>query len=280
MENNQLTDNEFRQLREYIEINCGISLGDEKAYLVESRLAKLLTETGSASFGELCNKAKADPTLGLRDKIVDAMTTNETLWFRDSAPFQILEQVLLKQMDKEMETGRRQKIRIWSAACSTGQEPYSIAMTLQEFARKYSVRPLQNVEIIATDISPTVLFLAMAGRYDQIAISRGLSEDVRNRYFNPNGKIWTLNDKIKKMVKFKKLNLQENLGILGNFDIIFCRYVTIYFSDAFKRDLFSRISALLKPNGHLLLGASESLGNYSTEYQMLTHDGHIYYQVK
>lgn len=280
MENIQLTDNEFRQLREYIEKNCGISLGDEKTYLVESRLAKLLPETGCARFGELCEKAEADPTLGLRDRIVDAMTTNETLWFRDGAPFQILEQVLLRQLDKEIECGRKHKIRIWSAACSTGQEPYSVAITLQEFARKHSVRPLQNAEILATDISPTVLFLAMAGRYDPVAISRGLSEELRNCYFNSNGKIWMLNDKIKQMVKFKKFNLQEKFGQLGTFDIILCRNVSIYFSDAFKRDLFTRLAALLKPGGFLFLGASESLGNYSTEYELLTYQGHIYYRVK
>lgn len=275
-----ITQNEFKLLRDYIEAQCGISVGDEKVYLIESRLTGLMVKFNCSTFEAFYKLATTDTTLGLRDKIVDAMTTNETLWFRDISPFRILEEVLLRRMTEEIQKGQRRKIRIWCAACSTGQEPYSISMTLHEFGRKVSVLPLEYTEIVATDISPSALFLATAARYDKIAISRGLSDDLRNRYFDPSGSVWALKDKIKKMVTFKKFNLQEGFTSLGHFDIIFCRNVAIYFSETFKKDLFRRMAQLLRPDGILFLGASESISGYSTEYRMLTHEKGMYYQVK
>jgi len=276
---NQLTDTEFRQLRDYIEKSCGIALGDEKAYLVENRLVGLLTETGSATFSDLYRKAVSEPGLGLRDKIVDAMTTNETSWFRDLYPFDIMETVVFKKFAEELSAGKRQKIRIWCAASSTGQEPYGLAMMLHEFSRKNSVLPLSCTEIVATDISPSVLFLAIAGRYDQIAMSRGMPQDIRDRYFTNSGKVWVLGDKIRKMVTFKKLNLQDDFKSLGKFDVIFCRNVMIYFSDTFKKDLFNRFAAIMNPDCIFFLGASESISNYTDKFSMITHNRHIYYQL-
>ncbi|MFH0920651.1 MAG: protein-glutamate O-methyltransferase CheR [Fibrobacterota bacterium] len=275
-----LTDSEFRQLRTFIEQSCGICVGDEKAYLIESRLSGLMVQAGCTGFTEFYQKAVGDRTLGLRDKIVDAMTTNETLWFRDTHPFKILEEAILRPMADEILAGRRKKIRIWSAACSTGQEPYSIAMTLQEFARRHSVLPLEYVEIIATDISPSALFLAQAGRYDKLSISRGLPEEMRNRYFEAVGSLWVLKDNIKKMVTFRKFNLQESLTGLGHFDIVFCRNVAIYFSEPFKKDLLLRLARTLRPDGFLFIGASESLTHYTAEFLMMTIDKGMYYRVK
>jgi chemotaxis protein methyltransferase CheR len=277
---NQLTDIEFKALRDYIEKSCGIALGDEKAYLVENRLAGLLAEANCSSFSELHRKAVNEPGLGLRDKIVDAMTTNETSWFRDVVPFEILCDEVFKKYTQEIASGQRNKIRIWCAACSTGQEPYSIAIKLQEYARKISAFPLQNTEIIATDISPSVLFLAIAGRYDQISMSRGMPLDIKDRYFTNTGKIWVLSDAIRKMVTFKKLNLQENFIALGKFDIVFCRNVMIYFSDAFKRQLFVRFADILNKEGYLFLGASESMNAYTDRFTMISQNRRIYYQVK
>jgi chemotaxis protein methyltransferase CheR len=274
-----LSELEFKQLREYIEKSCGIALGDEKAYLVENRLVGLLAEAGCASFGDLYRKAVGEPLLGLRDKIVDAMTTNETSWFRDQYPYEIFESTILKRFTQEISSGTRKKIRIWCAASSTGQEPYSLAMTLQEFSRKVSVLPLQCTEIIGTDISPSVLFLAIAGRYDQISMSRGMPQDIRDRYFTNTGKTWVLGDTIRKMVTYKKLNLQDDFSALGKFDVIFCRNVLIYFSDTFKRRLFDRFADLLNPEGIFFLGASESAGNYSNRFSMITQNKHIYYQI-
>ncbi|HEX7511029.1 MAG TPA: protein-glutamate O-methyltransferase CheR [Chitinivibrionales bacterium] len=274
-----LSDAEFKQFRDFIEKSCGISLGDEKAYLVENRLVGLLTETGAATFGELYRKAVNEPQLGLRDKIVDAMTTNETSWFRDLYPFSIFENTILKQFTQEIASGKRKRIRIWCAACSTGQEPYSLAMTLQEFSRKVSPQVLQCTEIIATDISPSVLFLAIAGRYDQISMSRGMPQELRDRYFTNSGKVWLLNDKIRKMVTFKKLNLQDDFAQLGVFDVVFCRNVLIYFSESFKRRLFERFAGLLNSGGIFFLGASESVSNYSNRFIMVQDNKHIYYKL-
>ena len=272
--------NEFLLLRDYIEEHCGISLTDDKMYLVETRLTTLMAENGCRSFIELYNKAVADSTYGLRDKIVEAMTTNETLWFRDEGTFSILEEILLNELSAEIRAGKRTRIKVWCAACSTGQEPYSAAMTVLELARKqYTLNP-EHVEIFATDISSTVLYLAMAGRYDNFAISRGLPEDLRNRYFDLDGNVWVIKNDVKRMVRYQKLNLQESFALIGRQDIVFCRNVLIYFSDEFKEDILRRITELLRPNGCLFVGSSESIINYSQDYQVLRHSRGLYYKTK
>lgn len=253
----KISPDEFALIGNYIEKNCGIRLADDKSYLVEGRLAGLLVENRCSTFTEFYYKAVADTTTKLRDKIIDAMTTNETLWFRDSSPFDIMESVIFPKMAEEIKNGKRTEIRIWSAACSTGQEPYSIAMKVHEFALKQTALKPERVQIVGTDISPTVLFLAMAGRYDTVAMSRGMPDQLRTRYFSSSGKIWVLNNEIKKMVSLKKLNLQEPFSLLGKQDIILCRNVLIYFSDAFKMDVLSRIARQLNPGGVLFLGSSE-----------------------
>lgn len=277
---NKMDLDEFHYIRDYIEDNCGISLTDQKVYLVETRLTTLMAETGCKSFIELCNRAVADGTHRLRDKIIEAMTTNETFWFRDEGPFSILEEVVFKELAAEIQSGKRSRIKIWCAACSTGQEPYSIAMAALEFAKKqHSLNP-EHVEILGTDISSTVVYLAMAGRYDRLAISRGLPETIKNRYFERDGNVWCINTDIKKMVKYEKLNLQESFSRIGKQDIIFCRNVLIYFSNEFKKDVLRRIGGLLGPDGCLFLGASESIINFGSMYQVLRHARGLYYKVK
>ncbi|HEX2957571.1 MAG TPA: protein-glutamate O-methyltransferase CheR [Chitinispirillaceae bacterium] len=271
---------EFELLRDYIEKHCGIHLDESKAYLVENRLLTIMIENGCRTYTEFYHKTLSDHTHSLRDKIIDAMTTNETLWFRDMSPYKILQYEFLPSFLKEIVSGTKKVIRIWSAACSTGQEPYSIGMIIHEFSRTNPIFHPSNVEIIATDISPTVLFLAKAARYDTLAISRGLSDEFRNRYFEQSGKVWTLKDTIKNMVTFKKLNLQEDFSSLGHFDIVFIRNVLIYFSDEFKKDVLNRIALRLKPDGFLIVGASESVSSYSNIFSMLTHDRALYYKVR
>lgn len=277
-----LTQSEFDLLRKLIEDDCGIVVEPGKEYLIESRLANLVTETACASFGDFYLKAKADLRGPLRDKIVDAMTTNETLWFRDNSPYVILEEVVLPAMIERIKAGQKIKMRIWSAACSTGQEPYSIAMLIQDACRFRGggkVTPA-NFEILATDISPSALFLGMSGRYDQISISRGMRQDFKDRYFRQDGRVWLLADSVKQMVTFKRFNLQNPFTALGSFDLVFCRNVAIYFSLQFKQDLFRKIADTLNPAGLLFLGSAESLAQYSTDYEMLEHKGSLYYRVK
>jgi chemotaxis protein methyltransferase CheR len=275
-----ITIEEFRLIRDYVEKHCGIHLSDDKTYLVETRLTTLMFEQGCNTFGELYNHAVLDKTHTLRDKIIEAITTNETFWFRDIHPFSILAEVMLKKYVDEIVAGRRSKIRFWCCACSTGQEPYSIAMTFLEFIRRYPQLKPEHIEILATDISSTVLFLGKLGRYDNLAITRGLDDEYRNRYFVQNNKIWTISDEVKKMVRFQKLNLQENFAHLGKQDVIFCRNILIYFSLEFKQDILKRIAALLRPSGFLFLGASESIIMFTQEYEMQRHAMGLYYQVK
>jgi chemotaxis protein methyltransferase CheR len=271
---------EFEVMRDYIEKNCGIHVTPEKTYLLEARLTVLMVEHGWSCFRELHAAAVADRTNVLRDKIVDAMTTNETSWFRDRVPYSILDEAILGKAEQEIAAGKRSRLSIWSAACSTGQEPYSIAMLVLERARKQGKLPPHHVSIQATDISPSVLFLAIAGRYDNLAISRGLSEDLRDRYFARNGNIWALQDQVKNMVAFKRLNLRDDFGHVGRQDVIFCRNVLIYFADDFKRDLLGRFAQLLRPDGCLIVGASESVINYSDEFDIVRHGPALYYKVK
>ena len=274
-----ITDQEFQALRDYIEKHCGISLDRNKMYLVESRLTTLMVENGCDTYSALYRKASSDTTNALRDKIIDAMTTNETLWFRDNGPYESLRE-LLSSFAKEIKTGKRSKIRIWSAACSTGQEPYSIAITVLESGMAGSGLRPEHVEIIATDISSTALFMAKLGRYDAIAINRGLSPVIRDRYFKADGRVWSIADKVKQMVTLKKMNLQETFIPIGKCDIVFCRNVLIYFSEQFKKDIFARIAGLLRPAGYLFVGASESVSTYTNDYAMVKNSHGIYYQVK
>ena len=278
MSGEAITNAEFKLLRDFIEQHCGICLGEEKAYLIETRLAGLMVENGCPDFGSFYRLAKSDVSPTLREKIIDAMTTNETLWFRDTHPFTILAEQLLPPLAEEIREGKRFRIRIWSAACSTGQEPYSMAMVIHEFCRSRPwIRP-SHFEIIASDISPSALFLAKAGRFDENALRRGLPDDLRTRYFHQDGPVWKVNPELQSLITFRKFNLQDALDPLGHFDIVFCRYVAIYFADEFKKRIYAGIARMLSPSGHLLVSAVESLRGISDDFAPLTYGGGLYYQ--
>ena len=275
-----LSPDEFHLIRDYIEKHCGIHLTDDKGYLVETRLTTLMYEHGCDTFGEFYTKALQDKTNFLRDKIIEAITTNETFWFRDLHPFGILNETLFSRYAEEIKSGKRSKIKVWCTACSTGQEPYSIAMSFLEFLRRNPLISEGHIDILATDISSTVLYLGKLGRYNSLAISRGLSDEYRRRYFEKGDKFWTIKDKVKNMVRFQKFNLQDDFSHLGRQDIIFCRNILIYFSPEFKQDILKRIARLLRPEGYLFLGASESIIMYTNEYEMIRHAVGLFYQVK
>ena len=275
-----ITQLEFNQLRDFIRLNCGIQLNDDKTYLIESRMAHLVVETGAKDFSEFYQKAKHDLSGALRDRIVDAITTNETLWFRDGKPWVALEERILPEFIEELKEGRKHKVRIWSAASSTGQEAYSLTMLIDTLLGpnpSHGVTPA-SFEIIGTDISPSVLFLAIAGRYNQIEIARGLDEHYRNKYFTKQGMVWVLNEAIRKRVTFKKFNLQDSFAQLGQFDMVLCRNVAIYFSDAFKRELFAKFAQALNPSGHFFIGSTESLSGYTNAFKLIEYKNAIYYR--
>ena len=275
-----INDSQFLQLCNYIEQNCGIVLGNDKAYLIETRLTKLMLESGCNNFDEFYRKARYESDHKLRDQIVDAITTNETLWFRDEHPYLILRDIFLPECANRIKMNSQEKIRIWSAACSTGQEPYSIAITIHEFCRgQLTVNPDQ-FEIIATDISPSALMIAQAGRYNTFTMRRGMNDELRNRYFQKQDETWILDDTIKNMVTFKQFNLQDNFNTLGHFDIVFLRYVAIYFADQFKKALFSRVAQLFGKTGSMVIGATETLFSISNDFENHTYAGGKYYTIK
>jgi len=269
---------EYEEFRAFLQDACGILLGDNKHYLVQSRLGKMVKDVSVVSLGDLVNQLRNEKPGGrLRERVIEAMTTNETFWFRDGHPFTILSEYLLPDYMKR----RQRAIRIWSAACSTGQEPYSISITVQEFMNR-NPGGITDAQIIATDISPSVLSEAKSGYYDAMALARGLPAEVRDSYFQKDTDHWEdrwqVRADIRKRVRFINGNLLASYAALGRFDIIFCRNVLIYFSSESKLDILSRMAAALNPGGYLFLGASESLSQYSDAFEMVRSHSGVFYR--
>jgi chemotaxis protein methyltransferase CheR len=215
--------------------------------------------------------SQQDPVL--TQAALEAMTTNETLWFRDKYPFEILLSKLLPELAEKQD-----RIRVWSAASSTGQEAYSIAMTIADFSRVNRGAFNRGIDIIGTDLSSKVIKIASAGTYDTLSLNRGLTDDVKRRYFTLNSdQSMTINADIRQWVSFRQFNLTSNFSTLGKFDIVFCRNVLIYFDAERKTVILQDISACLQSEGTLLLGASESLGNASNKFKMITQPAGLYY---
>ena len=269
-----ITLQEYEGFKKFLQDASGILLGDNKQYLVKSRLRRLLADNGMDSLGDLLVRLQRPGSAQLKESVIDAMTTNETLWFRDNHPFRILAEILLPELAAR---NSWQPLRIWSAACSTGQEPYSIAMTIEEYRRLQPGRLKTDIKIVATDISRSVLDTARRGEYEMLALGRGLSPERQRLFFNalPAGG-WKIKPELQRMVEFRELNLLERY-MLGKFDLIFCRNVLIYFAAEHKKDILTRMHACLNPGGYLILGASESLNGLSHFYEMVQcHPGIIY----
>tara|TARA_A100001391_G_scaffold74726_2_gene48390 strand:+ start:28692 stop:29519 length:828 start_codon:yes stop_codon:yes gene_type:complete len=271
-------DLDFEQFRVFLEKTCGILLGSNKQYLVSSRLNKLMEQQGIKTLGDLVRKIQAQPRSGLRELVVDAMTTNETLWFRDTYPFEVLKSRVLPEM---LKTGAGQRLRIWSAACSSGQEPYSLSMSIDEYERSNPSQAKTGVQIVATELSGAMLAACKAAEYDSLAIARGLSSDRLQRYFDVKAPgRWAVKPAIRSRVEFRVQNLLDSYAALGKFDIVFCRNVLIYFSADVKKDILKRIHATLRPGGYLFLGASEALNGLPELYQMVQCSPGIIYKAK
>lgn len=275
MSTQQLNAAEYEQFKEFLEKSCGLVLGDNKHYLVTSRLTGLLDEYRVGSVGELIKLLVSRPPMGMKERIIEAMTTNETFWFRDGFPFDILKNRLYPELDE----GRQ--IKIWSAACSTGQEAYSISMTAEEYRAANPGKLRGDVRIVGTDISPAVVKQAQQGRYDHLAMTRGLSPERKQKFFRQiDEKTWEVIPQIKTRASFRTLNLLESYRALGKFDIVFCRNVLIYFSAENKKDIINRIAEVLNPRGYLFLGASESITSYSDAFEMIRCNPGVLYRLK
>lgn len=275
MSNKTLSDNDYSVFCDFLEQQCGIVLGTNKQYLVKSRLSPLMARFEIESITDLVNKTMRQSERQLRAAVIDAMTTNETLWFRDVYPYELLKNKLLPELDKG------KPLKIWSAASSSGQEPYSIAMTIQEYKNQVNVNSRSMFSIVGTDISNTMLDICKNGEYDALALSRGLSAERKNKFFTDSGHgMMKVNSDVQRVVNFRHLNLLDNYHLLGKFDIIFCRNVLIYFSAEIKSQIINKFAEQLNPNGYLILGASESMSGLSDAFNMIRCNPGIIYQKK
>ena len=276
MANIDVSPESYLKFRDFLEKQCGIVLGDNKQYLVRSRLASLLYKHKYESADELIDVVVRGFDRTLLQGVIDAMTTNETLWFRDNYPFDLLIKDLLPKL-----ASKNQKIRIWSAACSSGQEPYSIAMSVLEFQRQRPGALRAGVEIVATDLSSEMLKKCEQGIYDELSLARGLSAKRRDTFFEQHETgLMQVKPEVRRMVSFRSLNLLSSYAGLGRFDIVFCRNVLIYFSPQVKQRILQQIAGQLQSDGVLFLGASESISAASDIYSMVKCHPGLYYQKK
>jgi chemotaxis protein methyltransferase CheR len=255
-----VTPLDYEFLRKFLKERSGLDLSADKQYLVESRLIPLARKAGMPGITELVAKIKAGSD-ALASEVVEAMTTNETFFFRDKVPFDHLRETILPALVQARAS--RRSLRIWCAACSTGQEPYSVAMCVKEFAGLSGWR----VEIVATDLSQEVLEKSKAGIYSQFEVQRGLPIQMLVKYFKQTGELWQINADIRAMVQHRQLNLLQDFSHLGTFDVIFCRNVLIYFDQDTKAGIFDRMAKMLEADGVLLLGAAESVVGISDAFR-------------
>lgn len=254
-QNVQLRPGEYQAFRHYLQRKSGIDLGEGREYLVSTRMRSILASHDIGSISSLLQLLSGASQYQLHQKVIDAMTTNETLWFRDSYPFEYLKRKIFPELALQI----RRPVRIWSAACSSGQEPYSIGMTVNEFNRENIGKSI-SAHINATDISTQILALAKEGVYDHLSVARGLSLNRLNTFFSrlPSGD-WQLKPEILSGVDFQQFNLQNDRVVREEYDIVFCRNVLIYFNTDLKQSVFQKIYQSLNPGGYLFLGASENM---------------------
>jgi chemotaxis protein methyltransferase CheR len=252
---------DLEDLGQFLRETSGLMLDANKTYLVESRLSPLMRRAKVANVSELLNSIKSGRNSSLKQNVIDAMMTNETFFFRDRVPFDNFRHVILPKL---MEARQEQKrIRVWCAAASTGQEPYSLAMILDEEMKKLAG---WNVEILATDLSSTAIATAREGRYTQFEVQRGLPISHLLRYFRNDGDAWRLNEYLRARIQFEEFNLLSDFQEFGQFDIIFCRNVLIYFDLETKKDVLRRLGGALAKDGFLIMGSAESVVGLSDQF--------------
>jgi chemotaxis protein methyltransferase CheR len=248
-----VTPPEYEYLRKLLREKSGLDLSADKQYLIESRLLPLARKSGLSSIGELVQKLQGGSS-ALITGVVEAMTTNETFFFRDKVPFDHFRDTIMPEILRAR--AGRKSIRIWCAAGSTGQEPYSLAMCLKEMGAALSG---WRVEILATDLSQEVLEKSKSGIYSQFEVQRGLPIQLLVKYFKQIGEYWQVNPDVRAMVQHRQLNLLHDFSQLGVFDVIFCRNVLIYFDQETKNSIFNRLARAIEPDGFLVLGAAETV---------------------
>ncbi len=269
-----MTPLEYEFLRKLLKELSGLILAADKQYLIESRLMPVARRAGCASISELVYKLKSGDAESLRIQVTEAMTINESYFFRDKSPFDRFRDTVLPVLGVARAKSRH--LRIWCAAASTGQEPYSLAMIIRSMQEKFSG---WRIEIIATDISRQVLEKAKTGVYSQFEVQRGLPIQMLMQHFEQVGDQWRVSEEIRRMVQFQQLNLLTNFSSLGTFDVVFCRNVLIYFDQPTKMGVLDRIARLLAPDGFLLMGAAETVVGLTDNFVPLPEKRGLYVPV-
>jgi chemotaxis protein methyltransferase CheR len=265
-----MTPLDYDYLRRLLKERSGLVLSPDKRYLVESRLAPVARKAGLENLSELVGRLRrADARLTV--EVVEAMTTNESFFFRDKVPFEHVRDTVMPALLVARAAQRR--LRIWCAAASTGQEPYSLAMCLKEMRGKLAG---WRIEILGTDLSMEVLEKARAGIYSQFEVQRGLPIQMLVKYFSQIGDTWQIAPEIRAMVQYRPLNLLDDFGALGAFDLVFCRNVLIYFDQTLKIDVLNRIARVTQPDGYLVLGAAETVVGLTDTFRLMPEKRGLY----
>ncbi|HAT11105.1 MAG TPA: chemotaxis protein CheR [Planctomycetes bacterium] len=262
-------------LRGLVRTRSGIVLGEDKGYLLESRLLPLAKAVGLSGLDELSVRLRAEPSGQLARQVVEAMTTNETFFFRDIHPFECLKKLVLPDLIARRAAERR--LDLWCAAASTGQEPYSIAMVMRENCPQIAT---WTTRFIATDLAAQVLSRAREGRYSQLEVNRGLPAPLLIKHFTKDGLDWKVKDELKRMIEFKEQNLLDNFQISGQLDVIFIRNVLIYFDVETKKQILAKCRKLLRPDGFLFLGGAETTMNLDDAFVRVDFDKGGCYRLK
>ena len=265
-----MTPPDYEYLRKYLKDHSGLDLSADKQYLIESRLLPLARRAGLSGISDLVQKMKGG-SAAFNTQVVEAMTTNETFFFRDKVPFEHFRDLIMPHLLASR--ANRKTVRIWCAAGSTGQEPYSLAMSLKEMGAQLAG---WRAEIIATDLSQEVLEKSRAGLYSQFEVQRGLPIQMLVKYFKQVGELWQINAEIRAMVQHRQLNLLHDFSQLGVFDVIFCRNVLIYFDQETKMQVFNRLAKAMEPDGFLMLGAAETVVGLTTVFKPVAERRGVY----
>ncbi|GGB33062.1 chemotaxis protein methyltransferase [Roseibium aquae] len=249
-----MTPTEFEFLKKFLKTRSGLVLSNDKQYLVESRLLPVARTAKLETLSALVQSLQRGGNRSMEENVVEAMTTNESFFFRDKTPFEHFKDTMLPHLLESR--ARTRAIKVWCAACSTGQEPYSLSIVLKEEAARVAG---WRIRILGTDLSNEVLDKAKAGIYSQFEVQRGLPIQLLLKYFEQKGDVWQINPGLRAMVEWRKLNLLESFSHLGEFDIVFCRNVLIYFDQPTKTEILDRLAKSLPEDGYLVLGAAETV---------------------
>jgi len=264
---------EYAYLCELVETNAAIALDAQRAYLMEARLSPLAHQEGFASVSELISRLRAKSASDLHWKVVEAMTTNETSFFRDLKPFEALRNVIIPQVIEARQNER--SLNIWCPACSSGQEPYSVCMMLRDH---FPVLQSWKIQVLASDICNAMLQKAQKGLYSQMEVNRGLPAALLVRYFKKEGADWRLNENIREMVALRRINLALPWTDIPPADIVLLRNVLIYFTVETKKQILNNMRQVLRPQGYLMLGTAETTINLDSNYRNEVYENVSYYR--